>query len=260
MTLNLISLYSDYGSPELWDSNSPVACVCDQMIPEHKRTGKQILMLVEPRCIIPDVYEWVENNAEQVSREYEYVFSFDTEILKRFKNSNRIIYGTYTCQSHSEKTKGISMLCSNKNFCVGHQKRQNIANRIKGSIDLMGTITGRYCEYIEAYQDYKFNVAIENCKQDYYFTEKLCNCFANRVIPIYYGANKIDEFFDTKGIIQVDDVEEIPDIIRKLNVDREYEKRLDSIERNYGLVKQYQLFDKWFFNEYYGILHSLLKR
>jgi hypothetical protein len=46
-----------------------------------------------------------------------------------------------------------------------------------------------------------FSVCIENSSERNYFTEKLIDCFAQKVIPIYWGAPNVSEFFDPDGII-----------------------------------------------------------
>ena len=38
---------------------------------------------------------------------------------------------------------------------------------------------------IDGLKDYRFSVVIENCKRDYWFTEKLIDCFVTGTIPIY---------------------------------------------------------------------------
>ena len=76
--MKLVSAYSDYGNPDMWDANSPVKCVCDEQIYANKREGKQVLLLIEPRSIQPNVYDYVLTHYD----EYEYVFTHDRILLK----------------------------------------------------------------------------------------------------------------------------------------------------------------------------------
>jgi hypothetical protein len=211
--------------------------------------------MIEPRSFLPNGYEYLQTHYN----EYKYIFTFD-DILLKLPNALPIVYGTYWCTSDEEKTKGISMICSAKEGCEGHRERKRLAKILseQGIVDVMGAWNGGdYVPPIKAFKDYKFNIALENDKQDYYFTEKLCNCFANKVIPIYYGARKLDEFFDTRGIIYVEDKNTIPQLIDNLDIDKEYEKRKEYIDKNYELVKQYQSFDDYFYNKYGNLIEEM---
>jgi hypothetical protein len=46
-----------------------------------------------------------------------------------------------------------------------------------------------------------FSFAIENCRQPYYMTEKLIDCFITGTVPIYWGADYAIDFFNPDGMI-----------------------------------------------------------
>ena len=82
---------------------------------------------------------------------------------------------------------------------------------------------------------------IENDISDYFFTERIINCFAAQTIPIYLGARKIQEFFNIDGIICVTekDLEDVEKILRMCT--REYyEEHLEAIKDNYRRAYKYQ--------------------
>ena len=251
--IRLEGRYENYGTKDAYDSNSSVYGITDDYVmkEEYKKIerNKKVAMMIEPRVFMPEAYKYLERHYT----EYKYVFTYDDELLKLLPNARKIVYGTYWCSSDEEKSKGISMICSNKEYLEGHRKRKEIAAILDkgGKVDVMGAFKdGKYVEPIKALKEYKFSVAMENERGDYYFTEKLCNCLANKVVPIYYGARKLDEYFDINGIICVDNRDEIPEIINNLDVDKEYEKRKEAIDRNYELVKEYRSFDDWFYKRY----------
>lgn len=249
--IRLEGRYRNYGTEGAYDDSSEVYGVVDDYVlrEEYRGIKKKVAIMIEPRAYIPEAYKYLENHYT----EYKYVFTYDDELLNKLPNAKRTVYGTYWCSSDEEKNKGISMICSNKDFLEGHRKRKEIASILdkEGLVDVMGAYKdGKYVEPIKALRNYRFSVAMENDKQDYYFTEKLCNCLANKVVPIYYGARKLEEFFDMSGIIYVEERDEIPEIIRKLDVEKEYEKRKKAIDRNYELVKEYRSFDDWFYKTY----------
>jgi len=57
---------------------------------------------------------------------------------------------------------------------------------------------------IDIYKDYKFVIAMENNKKIGYVTEKIVNAFHSGAIPIYWGAADINNYFNKKAFINVD--------------------------------------------------------
>jgi hypothetical protein len=61
-------------------------------------------------------------------------------------------------------------------------------------------------------------------------------------IPIYYGCPSICDFFDDYGIITFDSISELKKIISELSAD-DYDKRINSIKKNYEEAKKYLVAD-----------------
>ncbi len=237
-----INIYSDY-----------------HITQKYGNYGKNaIAILVEPRVIIPEVYDFVEKYNDS----FKYIFTFDDKILSSCKNAKLLIYGQVTAEYPSpEKTKDISMVCSNKTFCEGHRQRNEIANALKGQIDTYGQFDGgSFCDFADFLDGYRFNVAMENCSIGYYFSEKLCNCFASRIIPIYWGCPNIGRYFDTDGILIADNYKDIPDIVKdlkKYGIEKAYKDRKKAIEHNFMEVQKYRCYGIWFFDNYSQLLEDL---
>jgi hypothetical protein len=83
-----------------------------------------------------------------------------------------------------------------------------------------------------------FTIVIENCKEDYYFTEKLIDCLLSGTIPIYWGCPSIHNFFDKDGILQFNTVEECVQIIKNIT-ENDYFKRLSIVNANFETALQY---------------------
>lgn len=253
--MRLVSHYTDYGRKDYWDANSPVKCVCDEQIYANKREGKQVMLLIEPKSIQPNVYEY----ALQVANQYEYVFTHDSQLLAVLPNAKPILWGGVWCRCENpKKTKLISMLSSDKELCELHKERKRIARKYKDKIDVYGTIDGgNYCDPIDTLEPYMYSVVIENYIDDIWFTEKICNCFATKTIPIYYGARDIGKYFNRYGIIKCNSLQELEDVIDGIIEkpdDAEYLYNCDStqqeLEENYELSKQYEKFDEWLYKTY----------
>lgn len=253
--LKLVGPYESYGRPEMWDKDSNIQCVVDSYILGNKETNpnKQVMLLIEPRSIQPNVYEQVPDLANR----YKYVFTHDSKLLSTLPNAKPIIWGTTWCRCEKpNKTKLMSMVSSNKEMCELHIERKVIARKYKNKIDVFGTIDGgQFTDPIDVVKDYKYSVIIENYIDELWFTEKVLNCFATKTIPIYYGATKINEYFDEDGMIichSVGEVEMYIDYILSHQdiAEKMYKDKQKSIDINYELSKQYVNFEEWFYKTY----------
>lgn len=235
-------------------TNKPTGLDC--YVNEYVKTvstppEQSIALLIEPRSLYGEVYDWMNENANK----FKYVFTHDNELLK-LPNAKKILFGGVWASDPKEKTKNISMISSNKHLCPLHDVRYNLCRQLENKIDCYGW-NGHRIDTISAHAPYRFAVVIENYIDDYWFTEKICNCFANKTIPIYYGARKIGKYFNLDGIIQAVP-EEIPALIEILNCEKTYKEHLWAVEDNYKRVKDYYCFEDWFYNEYKGVLDGII--
>lgn len=136
-----------------------------------------------------------------------------------------------------------------------HNVRRIVATYVKnnGLVDVMGTFCGPHIELKEAFQDYRYNICIENYVDNGYFSEKLTNCFASMTIPIYMGASTdfISKIFDIRGIVFIDKLSKIDDLLNKCNEDDYYNRRSAMIS-NYNIVQSYLSIEDYICEKYWG--------
>ena len=53
---------------------------------------------------------------------------------------------------------------------------------------------------------------MENCKSPGYFSEKIIDCLIQGTIPIYWGDPTISSYFNMKGIINFNNIDEIANL------------------------------------------------
>ena len=246
----------------------------EQMFRIVGKPERKFGVLIEPRAIKPQSYQMVLQNKEYIEKNFDAVFTFDAEILSTLTNAKfaptcaDVWYGRnldgimidgqdagfsndgkqkdskfISEDKHKYKTKNISMICSNKEFCEGHLRRKKLAFKVKneGLADTFGKFDGGpYVPMELPFEEYRFSIAVENDVQPFYFTEKLLNCFIAQTIPVYLGATEIDKFFNPEGIIQLklEDLEHIGDILKQCTPE-EYERRLPAVLDNFERVKPY---------------------
>lgn len=199
---------------------------------------KKVAWLLEPKGIDPFIYDWILKNYHK----FDNVLTFDREVISQIDNGLFQPYGTYWVDKVSPtKTDLISMIASYKKEATGHKIRHSIYKHFRDRIDMFGTITGkRLADKSTGLNDFRFSLAIENCKQDGYFTEKILDCFATKTIPVYWGSRSISEFFNTDGIIFIEDFSSIESVINYLSIDT-YDNKIEAIEDNFRRVDSYHV-------------------
>lgn len=209
--------------------------------------------LTESRTIVPEDYKIFEQH-KGLSKEFDHIFTFDDRILNNHENA---VFAPF-CASYwygrnnpdnikdelyKSKSKMISVMSSDKELCHLHTVRKELAIKCKREkiADAYGTFDGSAPVNVDdSLKDYRYSIIIENDETDYFFTEKITNCFISQTIPIYLGARRINEFFNEEGIIRISekDVDNIDKILSECTEDA-YLGRLEAVLDNYERVKEY---------------------
>lgn len=241
-----------------------IDCYSDMYVFECTKPGANIAMLLEPRSMIEKSYEYVYDHPEY----FRYIFTHDSQLLT-LPNARMLNWADVWLTTDSEKTKGISLVTSPKDWCPLHHARLELYNYFKdhGGVDCFygdwnnSEIPNiKPADYLE---HYKFSIIIENDIDDFWFTEKILNCFATKTVPIYVGARKINELFNNDGMIEVKDWKKIPKIVEKLSqCDMEkiyYNIMSPAIEDNFKRVEPWKTpWKERFFRDYGDLLEEML--
>jgi hypothetical protein len=184
-------------------------------------------------------------NAIKNYQNFRYIFSPIKELSKSIDNYVFVPAGGTWLREEDikifDKTKIVSTIFSWKTWNNGHRLRHSIYNMFKdsGKIDFYGSGCDKPIDFkIEGLKDYRFSVVIENSIESDYFTEKLLDCFLTGTIPIYWGTKNIENYFDTNGVIFINDENELLSIINILDVEL-YNSKINSIQSNFELSKKY---------------------
>ena len=160
------------------------------------------------RCVFTDKNEL----------DYENVIDFNPVQLSHDSTSPTFSYGELLNNDDFNKKNKMSIIVSN--WSSGDQNhnyflREELVRKIlKTDLDIhiygknWSINDKRYKgspEKKEAgLRDYEFSIAVENCIEDKYATEKLFDCFLYNSIPLYYGANLVNNYYDSRAIIDLD--------------------------------------------------------
>ena len=189
---------------------------------------------IESRGVNPKPFQFLEKNFAL----YDRIFTHDSALLEIAPNSKFSPGGgVWIGGNHAGgeigvhlKTKDVSLVSSKKIKTRLHRERLKAAIRLgngKSDVDVfLGTEPAAW----KSLRDYRFNIVFENYQSDFYFTEKLLNCFATGTVPIYRGARKLDTFFDTDGVIGFESFVELKQVLA-LATEEHYQLLLPAVSR-----------------------------
>lgn len=202
---------------------------------------KKYAWLIESPLYTKLNYDFIRTNFNK----FDSVFTFDKELLNLSPKFHFLpIGGCWISEGDRvihDKNKLLSIIASRKQELPGHILRHEIIKKFN-NIDVFGNGYNPIDNKILALGDYKFSIVVENCKKDYYFTEKLIDCFITGTIPIYWGCPSINDFFDSDGIISFDTLEDLKLILNNLNDDL-YLNKINSVRKNFELSKKFLIAD-----------------
>lgn len=209
--------------------------------------GKNLIgWLLEPRGINNDQYERIKKDHSRFKK----ILTYDKQLIE--SNEKFIFYPHCGCwikpEDHKiyDKNKLLSFISSTKNFTEGHRLRSLVRDTMNPKIDSFGRGHNPINYKLDALKDYMFSIVIENSKFDYYFTEKIMDCFVTGTIPIYWGCPSIGDFFDMNGIITFNDINELNEIISNISSELYYSK-IESIKNNLNKSKDYLISEDWIY-------------
>jgi hypothetical protein len=201
------------------------------------------LWIIESPLILEYFHPGFFNNVHHNIYKFKKIYTHDKHLIQSHSKFVFKSHGDCSITDYQDlnKNKLLSMISSNKRWVDGHELRHQIIEEYHSRFDLYG----HGFNYIERKEiglnQYAFSISVENCKKDYYFTEKIIDCFRTKTIPIYWGCPSIGDFFDKRGIIQFDDISQLDNIIDSLNYSKYYDL-IDAIDTNYKLSFEYDTF------------------
>jgi hypothetical protein len=228
---------------------------------KSKEPGEvRILILVEPEAITH-----LRRPTLNQAAFFDHILTFDDEILAHIPHASLLEYGSsWMSPMEIEKTFSVSMILGFKRDATGHKMRHNVMKRrhqftvptaffisdwggglrwafekkkyLKEGFPILGASKTPLFESM-------FSLAIENSKEPYYFSEKLLDCFMTGTVPLYWGASKIDSYFNPKGIISFSDPDELVQIANQLTPD-DFFNRKEAIIENAKLALEYASYEK----------------
>lgn len=219
---------------------------------------KKIAVLLEPPSISPDIYSYVESHIE----DYSYVLTYNKKLYTTYPNCR--FYGF--CGSWVkpedrrvyEKTGNLCMSVSFKKQTQGHRFRHQCYDVLKSKIDyVVGYMNPTPITEIPQ-KNFRYNLCVENCWEESFFSEKLLDCFNTGCVPIYKGTPDIGKWFDVSGMILFDTLDELSAILGKIG-EEDYLSRMKAIKNNLIKASKYSDFGQNLYNPLCNDFEAFLK-
>lgn len=206
--------------------------------------------LHEPRCLYPQVYA----DAVVHAHKFDCVLTYHAELLGRPGFRFMPYAGVWIPRPRWGlllKSQLCSMLYGAKKATEGHRLRHALAPAVAVPyVDFYGA-RGVPVDYspetkLRVLGRYAFTIVTETCRQDNLFTEILLDCFAVGTIPIFWGCPNVGDFFDARGVLSFETVEECVAIVRDLSFDR-YRSLLPYAQENLRRAADYAVAEDWMY-------------
>lgn len=201
----------------------------------------KILMQSEP----PNLYIKFCNMVKEHAHNFDIILTYDDRLLELPNAVEFCPVGSWISDGLIlDKKDQISFMMSSKVNGYAYIMRFMIMKRYQnlkriGPFDfLFWRSPPRYPTKDDYFKNAKFNIACENQIMTNMFTEKLLDCFKTYTVPIYYGCTNIEKYFNPRGILKFNTIEEFERIINNLHPDM-YAEMLPYLHENYELAKPY---------------------
>ena len=192
---------------------------------------------------------FVNLDIEMLARRFNHVVTHKKSFLQQYKNFVRVEYSanwvdrdpSYCAERNIEpykKTKNVSFVGNvSRSHTEGYRYRKDVYEYLSArmDVDCFGKGIFPIEQKTSALLDYRFSIAMENEREDYYFSEKLIDCFLTDTVPIYYGCPSISEIFCAEGILSFQTIEELQIILDSLSEEL-YQSKLKAISENKRLA------------------------
>ncbi len=182
------------------------------------------------------------------NKTFDYLFTHNQELLNYSDKCILFPFGTTWIRDYEfpEKEFSVSALVGGKLLAPGHHLRHKVWFKedrinIPRRFFLSGNFGG-----IENYNNNpilgsdkkplfnsQFHICIENAKRENWFTEKLIDCMVTKTVPIYWGCPNIGKWFDIRGMMIVDNIDDIVSSCNSIN-ENTYNEMLPFVEENYN--------------------------
>lgn len=131
-------------------------------------------------------------------------------------------YDPFAQMERPQKINRVGVVCSSTAQTDGQRKRLKFLAQLKAALGDDIAHFGRGFQPLEKKLDgilpYRFQLVLENCVADHYWTEKLADAYLGWGFPLYAGCPNLESYFDPAAFqrVSLEEPEQAIRLIRKL--------------------------------------------
>ena len=204
---------------------------------------RRIALLSEPNSSIA----YVEK--PDLCKRFSLIMTHDARLLERGAPYVEFPFGTsfisFVLESPPklQKSKLVSMIgAPHPQSLGGHALRNQVIDSLipRADVDCFGKGVKWIDSKLDGLADYGFSIAMENHSRNYYFSEKIIDCFLTETVPIYWGCPGITRYFDVRGMLLFDALPQLESILDSLTWEK-YAQMLPFVQSN----RQRAISERW---------------
>ena len=226
---------------------------CMPLVEQQTWPGRKIGLLIEAPKFRPGHYQYAVEN----ERRFDYILTYHKELLET-RDPERWLWYPH-CGSRIKiehwgvhpKRRMVSFLASDKQGAAeGHSYRHEVYARFKDRLDVHGAIGGgQHATKRAALGCYYYTVIVAGERADGLFCDHLIDALALGTIPIYWQQHDIGDYFDVRGMLCCENLDELEAALDAIS-ERDYIERLEYVHANLGLARQYRCAEDWLYENY----------
>lgn len=212
-------------------------------IVDQVRSRFKIGWLQEGRSLRPENYE----RSRHVLHKFDAVLTYDQQLLRSDPAYKFCIRGGIWTPREQwglyPKTRGVSMILSDKQDTEGHRLRHQIARRVV-DIDLYGpSYTPIGHDKGLAYRDYRYAIVVEAERSLDFFSEHLLDALAYGCVVLYWGCPNISLYLDDRVVVPFEDAGHLAGLLVQGLAQRAGAR--EGLEENLVLLRDYEITEDW---------------
>ena len=171
LKIKMHSIYDHF--PDLWPEEGEryIDVWNDNEVNNCDGSGINVAMLLEPRSLTEEGYYFCEEHPEY----FKYIFTHDSYLLSQFEHAKMLNWANVWLTTDSEKTKGVSICSSWKDWCPLHKARLELTEYFdkNGKADCFGNFKEKpgdksWTEARDYLEHYRYSIVIENDLDTYF--------------------------------------------------------------------------------------------
>jgi len=201
----------------------------------------KIAWLIEPVSINPASYAWI-TRSENYSK-FTHIFTYNRKILSCDPRFRYYHFGGCWILPEDRKIypkeNKISIIASAKDMTYGHKMRHAVINRFKDRVEVYGRGYVPVDYKLSALANFKYSIVIENDQTPGFYSEKLVDCLITGTIPIFWGADDIEETFNIGGMRLFKTLDDLERVLNSIDKYGDSIVAKEIVEDNFETAKKY---------------------